>query len=89
MVNQTSSSEPDELDELISFLSDVRSNLRYNAAQLVLGLTGSLEGVESLLPKTQPLLPLLLRILSDPHAIISKVDTIMIHLYHVQNKESL
>jgi len=38
----------DELDELIGFLSDARAPLRKGALDIVLGLTGSAEGLSKL-----------------------------------------
>lgn len=64
----------DELTELIEFLNDVRSNIRKMAAEIVKGLTGSPQGLETLLPKARSLLPSLFRLLHDPHHEISKVS---------------
>ncbi|KAK2078918.1 hypothetical protein QBZ16_002608 [Prototheca wickerhamii] len=56
---------PDELQELIEFLSDKRALLRGQAAELVEGLTGSPEGIATLANRAETLLPPLLRLIPD------------------------
>ncbi|KAK9846461.1 hypothetical protein WJX81_004401 [Elliptochloris bilobata] len=60
-----------ELRELVDFLSDKRDNVRQMALSLVVGLTGSPEGMEKL-SGAPDLLPALLRLVPDRDAEVSR-----------------
>jgi hypothetical protein len=74
MAGADAEKKKDELTELIEFLTDVRVHLRQPAAEIVKGLTGSPEGIESLLPKASSLLPALFRNMNDPYEQVSRVS---------------
>ena len=49
--NDEKKKEKDELDELVEFLSDKRSDVRKEAATIVAGLTGTDDGLQTLTDK--------------------------------------
>ncbi len=59
--------EKDEVDELVEFLSDKRSDVRKEAATIVAGLTGTDDGLQTLTAKRETLISHLLHLLGkDP-----------------------
>ena len=59
--------EKDEVDELVEFLSDKRSDVRKEAATIVAGLTGTDDGLQTLTDKRETLISHLLHLLGkDP-----------------------
>ena len=51
--NDEKKKEKDELDELVEFLSDKRSDVRKEAATIVAGLTGTDDGLQTLTDKKE------------------------------------
>lgn len=75
--------QPDELDELIDFLVDKRPGIRGQAAELILGLTGSPEGLDRLKAKTNKLLVFTLRLLGETDEGVSKtVLSALVNMAH-------
>ena len=65
--NDEKKKEKDELDELVEFLSDKRSDVRKEAATIVAGLTGTDDGLQTLTDKKETLISPLLHLLGkDP-----------------------
>ena len=58
--NDEKKKEKDELDELVEFLSDKRSDVRKEAATIVAGLTGTDDGLQTLTDKKETLISPLL-----------------------------
>ena len=59
--------EKEEVDELVEFLSDKRSDVRKEAATIVAGLTGTDDGLQTLTDKRETLISPLLHLLGkDP-----------------------
>ena len=54
---------PDALDELLDFLADKRAGMRARAAGVIQGLTGSNDGISTLIERKSRLIPALLHLL--------------------------
>ena len=54
---------PNELDELLDFLGDKRSDVRAKAAEVIQGLTGSEDDIPDLVERRDRVIPALLRLL--------------------------
>lgn len=76
----------DELDELIDFLVDKRAAVRVQALDILLGLTGSPEGIERLRAKADKLLVFALRLVCDQTAeVASKCLSVLVNLAHEED----
>ena len=61
--HQNASSEDSDLDDLVNFLAGGRMDVKQMALSIILGLTGSHEGIDRLKKKLEKLLVLLLRLI--------------------------
>ena len=70
----------DELDELVELLGSTRADMRAQAAEIVQGLTGTDEGISSLVAKKHTLIPKLLHLMSAPAAEAESAATASVNL---------
>ena len=70
----------DELDELVEFLGSTRADMRAQAAEIVQGLTGTDEGISSLVAKKHTLIPKLLHLMGAPAAESKPAATALVNL---------
>ena len=71
---------PDALDELLDFLADKRAGMRARAAGVIQGLTGSNDGISTLIERKSRLIPALLHLLGGTEIEATPAVTALVNL---------
>ena len=71
---------PNELDELLDFLGDKRSDVRAKAAEVIQGLTGSEDDIPDLVERRDRVIPALLRLLGGGENEATPAATALVNL---------
>ena len=71
---------PNELDELLDFLGDKRSDVRAKAAEVIQGLTGSEADIPDLVERRDRVIPALLRLLGGGENEATPAATALVNL---------